>query len=83
MAAVAARRLSIVLMSYSIYAHEPESTGTTNVDALQDQCRDLTGTVTAIEPFGDHNALVTLANTAVSHVNRTNQPPSGYWDYRL
>ena len=37
---------------------------TTNVDALQDQCRDLTGTVTAIEPFGDHNALVTLANTA-------------------
>jgi hypothetical protein len=44
----------------------PTSLGqpTTNVDALQDQCRDLTGTVTAIEPFGDHNALVTLANTA-------------------
>ena len=37
---------------------------TSNVDALQDQCRDLTGTVTSIEPFGDHNALVALANTA-------------------
>jgi hypothetical protein len=37
---------------------------TSNVDALQDQCRDLTGTITGIEPFGDHNALVTLANTA-------------------
>ena len=36
---------------------------TSNVDALQDQCRDLTGAVTSIEPFGDHNALVTLANT--------------------
>ena len=36
---------------------------TSNVDALRDQCRDLTGTVISIEPFGDHNALVTLANT--------------------
>jgi hypothetical protein len=36
---------------------------TSNVDARQDLCSDLTGTVTAIEPFGDHNALVTLANT--------------------
>ena len=36
---------------------------TSNVDARQDQCRDLTGAVTSIEPFGDHNALVTLANT--------------------
>ena len=35
-----------------------------NVDALQDLCRDLAGTVTKIEPFADHNALVTLANTA-------------------
>lgn len=35
---------------------------TTNVDALQDQCRDQTGAVTGIEPFGDHNALVTLVN---------------------
>lgn len=37
-------------------------TDTTNVDALQDQCLDQTGTVTGIEPFGDHNALVTLVN---------------------
>ena len=37
---------------------------TTNVDALQDQCRDpVTGAVTGIEPFGDHNADVTLVNT--------------------
>ena len=36
---------------------------TTNVDALQDQCRDpVTGAVTGLEPFGDHNALVTLVN---------------------
>jgi hypothetical protein len=36
---------------------------TTNVDALQDQCRDpATGAVTGLEPFGDHNALVTLVN---------------------
>ena len=35
---------------------------TTNVDALRDQCRDQTGAVTGIEPFGDHNALVTLVN---------------------
>ena len=36
---------------------------TTNVDALQDVCtRDpVTGAVT-LEPFGDHNALVTLVN---------------------
>ena len=33
---------------------------TTNVDAFQDQCRDpVTGAVTGIEPFGDHNANVT------------------------
>ena len=36
---------------------------TTNVDARQDQCRDpVTGAVTGIEPFGDHNARVTLVN---------------------
>ncbi len=36
---------------------------TTNVDALQDQCRDpVTGAVTGIEPFADHNAQVTLVN---------------------
>ena len=36
---------------------------TTNVDALQDQCRDpVTGAVTGLEPFADHNALVTLVN---------------------
>jgi hypothetical protein len=36
---------------------------TTNVDAQQDQCRDaVTGAVTGVEPFGDHNALVTLVN---------------------
>ncbi len=37
---------------------------TTNVDALQDQCRDpATGAVTGVEQFGDHNASVTLVNT--------------------
>ena len=37
---------------------------TSNVDALQDVCaRDpVTGAVTELEPFGDHNALVTLVN---------------------
>jgi hypothetical protein len=36
---------------------------TSNVDARQDQCQDpLTGAVTEIEPFTDHNALVTLVN---------------------
>jgi hypothetical protein len=36
---------------------------TTNVDALLNQCRDpVTGAVTGIEPFGDHNADVTLVN---------------------
>jgi hypothetical protein len=36
---------------------------TSNVDALQDQCRDpMTGAITGIEPFTDHNALVTLVN---------------------
>ena len=36
---------------------------TSNVDALQDQCRDpVTGAITGIEPFTDHNALVTLVN---------------------
>jgi hypothetical protein len=36
---------------------------TSNVDALQDQCRDpVTGEITGIEPFTDHNALVTLVN---------------------
>jgi hypothetical protein len=40
------------------------SEDTSNVDALQDVCaRDpVTGAVT-LEPFGDHNALVTLVNT--------------------
>ena len=38
-------------------------TDTTNVDALRDQCRDpVSGAVTGSEPFGDHNATVTLAN---------------------
>jgi hypothetical protein len=36
---------------------------TTNVDARQDQCVDLSGTVTGIEPFGEHNARVTLVNS--------------------
>ena len=42
----------------------PTSLGkdTTNVDARQDQCRDQTGAVTGVEPFGDHNARVTLVN---------------------
>jgi hypothetical protein len=36
---------------------------TSNVDARQDQCQDpVTGTVTGLEPFADHNALVTLVN---------------------
>ena len=36
---------------------------TSNVDALQDQCRDpVTGAVTGVEPFADHNASVTLVN---------------------
>ena len=38
-------------------------TDTTNVDALRDQCRDpVSGAVTGPEPFGDHNARVTLVN---------------------
>ena len=43
----------------------PTSLGidTTNVDALRDQCRDpVSGAVTGPEPFGDHNAKVTLVN---------------------
>ena len=36
---------------------------TTNVDAFRDQCVDLSGTVTGIETFGDHNARVTLVNS--------------------
>jgi hypothetical protein len=36
---------------------------TSDVDALQDQCRDpVTGAVTGIEPFARHDALVTLVN---------------------
>jgi hypothetical protein len=36
---------------------------TANVDARQDQCRDpVSGAVTGPEPFGDHNAKVTLVN---------------------
>jgi hypothetical protein len=36
---------------------------TSNVDALQDQCRNpVTGEITGIEPFTDHNADVTLVN---------------------
>jgi hypothetical protein len=36
---------------------------TSNVDALRDQCRDpVTGDLTGIEPFTDHNANVTLVN---------------------
>ena len=36
---------------------------TSNVDALRDQCRDpVTGEITGIEPFTDHNADVTLVN---------------------
>ena len=39
------------------------TTDTTNVDALRDQCRDpVSGAVTGSEPFGDHNANVTLVN---------------------
>ncbi|SRR5712692_85263 len=39
------------------------TTDTTNVDALRDQCRDpVSGAVTGPEPFGDHNANVTLVN---------------------
>jgi hypothetical protein len=39
------------------------TTDTTNVDALRDQCRDpVSGAVTGPEPFGDHNAKVTLVN---------------------
>jgi hypothetical protein len=39
------------------------SEDTSNVDARQDQCQDpVTGAVTGVEPFGDHNALVTLVN---------------------
>jgi hypothetical protein len=34
-----------------------------NVDARQDACTDLTGVVTSVEPFTDHNARVTLQNT--------------------
>src|SRR5215510_12685340 len=48
---------------------------TSNVDALQDLCRDLTGTVTGPEPFGDHNALVTLANTAFPTANAPTSHP--------
>ena len=40
------------------------STGdTTNVDAQQNQCPDLTGMVTGIETFTDHNARVTFVNS--------------------
>jgi len=46
-----------------------------NVDALQDLCRDLTGTVTKVEPFADHNALVTLANTAFPTVKAATSHP--------
>ena len=38
------------------------SVDSSNVDAFREQCLDSTGTVTS-EPFTDHNALVTLANT--------------------
>jgi hypothetical protein len=39
------------------------STGdSTNVDAQQNQCLDLTGMVTGIETFTDHNARVTFVN---------------------
>src|SRR5262245_40551224 len=36
---------------------------TSNVDALQDLCRDISGMVTAIEPFFDHAADITFSNT--------------------
>src|SRR5215510_14352844 len=50
---------------------------TTNVDALQDVCtRDpVTGAVT-LEPFGDHNALVTLVNKQFP----TSTPPARAFD---
>lgn len=36
---------------------------TSNVDALQDICRDsITGEVTGVEPFTDHNAEITFRN---------------------
>lgn len=44
----------------------PTSAGaeTSNVDALRDTCRDaITGAVTGIEPFTDHNAQIAFRNT--------------------
>ena len=53
---------SITCLNVTGIAPTSVSKDTTNVDALQDQCRDQTGAVTGVEPFGDHNARVTLAN---------------------
>lgn len=36
---------------------------TSNVDALQDLCRDLNGVVTSVESFTDHQARVTFRNS--------------------
>jgi len=38
------------------------ATNTSNVDARRNVCTDLMGMPTGIEPFGDHNAQVTLIN---------------------
>ena len=54
----------------------PTSVGgdTTNVDALRDQCRDpVSGAVTGPEPFGDHNAKVTLVNQRFSTSTSTDR----------
>jgi len=54
----------------------PTSVGgdTTNVDALRDQCRDpVSGAVTGPEPFGGHNAKVTLVNQRFSTSTSTDR----------
>jgi hypothetical protein len=44
---------------------------TSNVDARQDVCTDLTGAVSGIEPFADHNALVTFQSQPFPTVTAT------------
>ena len=54
---------SITCLDVTGIAPTSLGTDTTNVDALRDQCPDpATGAVTGVEPFGDHNAIVTLMN---------------------
>src|SRR5262249_14253527 len=60
----------------------PTSLGkdTTNVDALRDQCRDpVSGAVTGPEPFGDHNAKVTLENKRRSEERRVGKECRSRW----